>query len=56
MPDISMCTNDRCPIKVGCYRFTAIPGVMLQSYSSWEFKIVNGNHITCDGYWNNDGY
>jgi hypothetical protein len=31
MPDISMCLGDGCPLKDGCYRFTAVPD-MWQSY------------------------
>lgn len=36
MVDISMCTNQDCPSKDTCYRFTASPNVWRQSYM--EFK------------------
>ncbi len=53
MPDISMCKNDTCPLKKSCYRFMATPG-MRQSYSVFEYKIINDNHITCDGFMSNN--
>ena len=36
MPDITMCTNEKCPLNKTCYRFTAIPSEYIQSYA--EFK------------------
>jgi len=44
MPDISMCTNKKCKIRLTCYRFTAIPYKHLQSYA--EFKAKD-----CEYYW-----
>ena len=36
MPDISMCTNDKCFMRKSCYRFMAEPNRYSQSYI--EFK------------------
>lgn len=33
MPDIAMCTNERCTQKDKCYRHTAKPSVEWQSYA-----------------------
>lgn len=32
MPDITMCTGDKCNLKDTCYRFTAIPNEYRQAY------------------------
>ena len=36
MPDIAMCRNERCSIKMSCYRYTAEPNGKWQSYDSFE--------------------
>lgn len=41
MPDISMCNNNVCPLRVKCYRFRALPSEM-QSYSRFEPVLENG--------------
>jgi hypothetical protein len=46
MPDISMCQNNKCPKRLTCYRFIAIPDELLQAYSYFEPE-ENGE---CDGY------
>lgn len=51
MKDISKCTNSSCPLKNNCYRFTSVPSKHLQSYTDWQFTIIKGNHIACDGFW-----
>lgn len=33
MPDITKCVNINCPLNHRCFRFTAIPNVIGQSYS-----------------------
>jgi len=55
MPDISMCTNDNCPLRKKCYRYTAIPFETWQSYSVWHYEITgaDNNHISCDGFVSN---
>ena len=35
MPDISMCLNQNCSIRKQCYRFTAQPSSIIQSYSAF---------------------
>ena len=46
MPDISMCSNQFCPLKEKCYRFNAKPNEFRQSYGMFEFK--DG---VCDYFW-----
>jgi len=35
MPDISMCSNDECPARMQCYRFTATPS-QRQAYAGFR--------------------
>lgn len=35
MPDITMCSNDKCKLRLSCYRFMAIAD-RWQSYSKYE--------------------
>lgn len=44
--DITMCSNEDCPLKKKCYRHEATPNPYWQSYS--DFQPI-GN--TCDGFW-----
>lgn len=39
MPDITLCTNDDCPLKDSCYRHTAKPDPIWQSYAHFEPKM-----------------
>ena len=60
MPDISMCRNESCPLKEGCYRYTATPSFW-QSYSSFQYKIKENEEDTeiiveCKGFWDNKEY
>lgn len=50
MLDIAMCLNKNCPLRMKCYRFTAVitPGRQL----FMDFKPVNSK---CDGFWDNTG-
>lgn len=50
MPDITMCVNKDCPLRMKCYRFTAVPTPYWQSYT--DFKPVNGK---CNGFQDNSG-
>ena len=36
MPDISMCTNDKCFMRKSCYRFMAKPSQYSQSYMGFK--------------------
>jgi hypothetical protein len=38
MPDISMCNNKQCKFKEECYRFTATPDKIWQTYGVFDFK------------------
>jgi len=35
MPEISMCKNDKCSLKLKCYRYVAVPS-KYQSYMKFE--------------------
>jgi len=35
MPDISMCGNKTCPMRLNCYRYMATPNPDWQTYSSF---------------------
>jgi hypothetical protein len=52
MPDISMCQNEECPLKKKCYRFTAKPSPLLQTYA--YFKPDEDGK--CEYFWNNKEY
>lgn len=53
MPDISMCTNDSCPLAESCYRHEAIPG-MRQSWSSFK-PLHNLAGTFCAHFWPVEG-
>ena len=45
MPDITICTNNKCPLRRLCYRFTAKPNKEWQSYGLFEpVKMEDGNY------------
>ena len=39
MPDITMCTNDECPLSYTCWRFNCPPAKYAQSYQRFEPQI-----------------
>jgi hypothetical protein len=43
MPDISMCSNNKCYLKDKCYRYTAKPHEYRQSYSSFDYDDSQGS-------------
>ena len=47
MPDITMCKGNNCPHKEGCYRYTAKPDELAQSYFV-NPPIKDGK---CDYFW-----
>lgn len=49
MADITMCQNNKCPLRISCYRFKAIPD-QYQSYSNFEFELIRYNEPYCDDY------
>lgn len=51
MPDISMCVNKDCPLRMKCYRYTAIPDKYWQSFSTFQPNAEG----TCDSFWDNTG-
>jgi len=56
MPDISMCLNDKCPLKDNCYRFKAKPNDY-QTYSSFKYEWNSeSNDWECSHYWPVESY
>lgn len=51
MPDISMCANALCPSKDYCYRFTAKPTPMCQSYENFS---PEDDETSCIHFWPNN--
>lgn len=47
MPDITMCTGARCPLKETCYRYKAKPEKQMQSY----FAEPPFKGTECECYW-----
>lgn len=45
MPDITMCVNQHCHLRLGCYRHVAKPNSLRQSYADFSPK---GEH--CENY------
>jgi hypothetical protein len=41
MPDISMCTNEECPLKETCYRYNATPSEFMQAYAKFEYDTLS---------------
>jgi hypothetical protein len=53
MPDISKCTNENCPLKTTCYRYTCKPDRWGQAYTEFEFKVDTAAFeysVSCDYY------
>lgn len=46
MPDISLCSNTKCPLRYRCGRYLCKPDAHWQSYSGFQ-PIAN----QCDGFW-----
>jgi len=42
MPDISMCQNEKCKLKMECYRYMAVP-------SSWQ-TYADFNEENCESF------
>ena len=52
MPDITMCNGDDCPLKESCYRCTATPNDLWQSY--FINPPYDEEKKECDHYWKTD--
>ena len=48
MPDITMCLNAACPYREQCYRYTATPDPIRQSYAAFEFNNPAIGSNCCD--------
>jgi hypothetical protein len=51
MSDISKCSLETCPLKEHCYRFTTPANEYQQSYSKFQYIILEDGRVDCDGYW-----
>lgn len=51
MPDISMCLNKNCPLRMKCYRYTAIPDKYWQSFADFAPDQTG----KCADFWDNTG-
>jgi hypothetical protein len=49
MADISMCTNEGCPLSGGCYRQQATPNEVWQSYAMFSYTRVE-DKVYCASY------
>ena len=50
MPDITMCVTKTCPIREGCFRYTAKPN-NYQSYSDFSHLVTIGlNGYECEKF------
>lgn len=52
MPDLTLCSNETCTLRLSCYRFTATPNPRYQSFSFFN-PVKEGSSYTCDMYINN---
>ena len=51
MVDISKCGNVQCPLRMNCYRFTAISCQWRQSYISTAPVLNDDGEYVCDSQW-----
>jgi hypothetical protein len=51
MPDISMCANKECALRMECYRYRAVPNPYRQSWSNFSPTIFEGMALCCDYQW-----
>jgi len=48
MPDITMCKNESCPLKINCYRYMAKPNPDRQTYADFAYTILPDSMVICD--------
>ena len=46
MSDITMCSNEQCPLRNDCYLVQTTPNPLWQSYSLYIYDDING----CEDY------
>jgi len=51
MADITKCTNDTCPLRKTCYRYTAKSDSEWQSYAKFEYIDLGKDVVMCPMYW-----
>lgn len=50
MPDIAMCSGKECPVRLHCYRHTAIPLERQSYFVNPPIKVENGK-LKCEYFW-----
>ena len=50
MPDISMCMNQSCPLRMNCFRYRAKANPFRQAFGSFTFTSVEGG-AECEYFW-----
>lgn len=58
MADISKCSNEHCPLRYDCYRFTVEPNSFYQSYTAFTPTVTERNDggkdiISCEWFIDN---
>jgi len=53
MPDITMCIDSICPLRENCYRFTAEPNDLYQSYFNISPACYHGQFL-CEYFIDNE--
>lgn len=48
MPDITMCSNDNCPVADNCWRYGCPPKKEMQSYQKFEPQQDDENDFVCN--------
>ncbi len=52
MPDITMCSDDGCPLKESCYRHEASGTQVTERFQAWfHFSPRRKGADVCDSYW-----
>ena len=46
MPDLTLCTNEECPIKIKCHRYIIKPNPQWQSYARFYYN----KHMGCEAW------
>ena len=57
MPDITLCANDKCPLRKRCGRFMGEPDPLWQSFAKFEPKInTEWDKLECFYFWDLKDY
>ncbi len=50
MPDLYMCANKICTLRMDCFRYRAVPNPWRQSYSTFNYTPLDGPDA-CEHFW-----